>query len=114
MHDLTVVQTFEHSLLVGLRQTLGVEIVPRLGPLVRERLQTQFPAARDRGLIAAVEFHAVHAEFLDLRHGRRRRRVLLLGPVALQETLPKPVLKQNYCFHRDRTRGRSNLTYNQT
>lgn len=77
-------------------QTFGVEVVPRRGPFVRERLQTKFSASRYRGLITTMEFHAVHAEFLDLRHGRRRRRILRLGPFGLQETLPKPVLKTEY------------------
>lgn len=77
-----------------MRQTLGIEIVPRRRPLVGERLQAQFPASRDRRFVATAQLDAVHTELLDLRHGRRRRRVPLLGgPFRLQETLPEPVLR---------------------
>jgi len=75
------------------RQTFGVEIVPRRRPLGRERLQTQFPATRYGGLVATMEFDAVHAELHYLRFRRGRGRVLLLGLFALYETLPEPVLR---------------------
>lgn len=90
---LTVFHAFEQLILVRVRQTFGVKIVPGRRPPVRVGLQAQFSATRYRGLIAAMEFYAVHAEFLYLRHGLGSRRVFLLGAVTLYETLPKSVLK---------------------
>jgi len=49
-----------------MRQALAVEIVPRRGPLVGERFQAQFPATRNRCLVATMELNAIHTEFLYL------------------------------------------------